>query len=223
MTDLLVSLRDLSSKLGESQSLQVQFVPDETWATGVLQVSGGTPVAIRVTLTSVDSGVLVQVQGGCTLLGECVRCLEPIEKLVRIDATEMFFAASQFGRAAGEKAGGTGAGTGGVNAHRPSVSQNSSSGFLGSRQKLDNIETEGDEFDEPYLIERDQIDLEPFLRDEILGQSDYRPLCQPNCLGLCSHCGIKLAEAPEDHRHEFTNPSFAALADLFEQNKGKDN
>lgn len=73
-----------------------------------------------------------------------------------------------------------------------------------------------DEADELPVIEEDHIDLEPTIRDAIVVKLPFRPLCRPDCPGLCPECGERWDDLPEDHHHEQLNHSFDALADLEE-------
>jgi len=50
-------------------------------------------------------------------------------------------------------------------------------------------------------LEGDLIDLEPLLRDEVVLDLPFQPLCRDDCLGLCVECGANLNDDP-DHRHE---------------------
>jgi uncharacterized protein len=50
-------------------------------------------------------------------------------------------------------------------------------------------------------LEGDLIDLEPLLRDQVVLDLPFQPLCRDNCLGLCVECGANLNDTP-DHRHE---------------------
>ena len=67
--------------------------------------------------------------------------------------------------------------------------------------------------------QRDTIDLEPMIRDSIVTLVDDRPLCRPDCGGLCDVCGQKWDELPEDHEHFQVDPRLASLACLLEQAK----
>jgi uncharacterized protein len=40
-----------------------------------------------------------------------------------------------------------------------------------------------------YYFEGDEIDLDPFIYDEVLLSVPVRPLCQEDCAGLCQSCG----------------------------------
>lgn len=74
------------------------------------------------------------------------------------------------------------------------------------------------EGDEIRLIgPHDTIDLEALLRDAIITLVDDRPLCRPDCPGLCPGCGEKLDDLPDNHSHEVIDPRFAALASFFDE------
>lgn len=60
------------------------------------------------------------------------------------------------------------------------------------------------------------IDLEPLVRDELSLAIPLRPLCSPDCRGLCTTCGADLNTSPcGGHGDESASP-FAALGRLFE-------
>ena len=74
----------------------------------------------------------------------------------------------------------------------------------------------GDEdADEELRIEDGYIDLEPVLRDTVVPALPFQPVCRPDCPGLCSECGMPLAEDPE-HQHDQIDPRWAALTALAE-------
>lgn len=76
------------------------------------------------------------------------------------------------------------------------------------------IEDGADEEDVHVLV-GDLADLEPVLRDSVVPALPFGPLCQPDCPGLCSECGARLAEDPE-HSHESIDPRWGALRTLAE-------
>jgi len=70
-----------------------------------------------------------------------------------------------------------------------------------------------DDVDAPPVIEDDLIDLEPTVRDAVVLGLPIAPLCRDDCPGLCAQCGAQLAQDP-DHRHEESDPRWAALGAL---------
>ncbi|MFC1441053.1 DUF177 domain-containing protein [Streptacidiphilus sp. N1-10] len=70
-----------------------------------------------------------------------------------------------------------------------------------------------DEDEEASRLEGDLFDLEPVLRDAVVLALPLQPVCQEDCLGLCSECGARLTDDP-DHHHEAVDPRWAALQGL---------
>jgi uncharacterized protein len=66
--------------------------------------------------------------------------------------------------------------------------------------------------DEIHRIEGDHLDIEPVVRDAVVLGLPWTPLCRPDCPGLCSECGERLADLPADHQHRTIDPRWAALA-----------
>ncbi len=76
---------------------------------------------------------------------------------------------------------------------------------------------DGDDEEDVRELEDDMIDLEPALRDTVVPALPFQPLCRPDCPGLCSECGARLADDP-DHSHETLDPRWAALGGLVGSN-----
>lgn len=75
-------------------------------------------------------------------------------------------------------------------------------------------EQDGDEDDEDLReLDGDFLDLEPALRDAVVPMLPFQPVCRPDCPGLCSICGARLADEP-GHSHETLDPRWAALGGL---------
>jgi uncharacterized protein len=47
--------------------------------------------------------------------------------------------------------------------------------------------------------ETGKINLAPILREEMLLATPIRPLCRPDCKGLCLVCGENLNDSPHSH------------------------
>lgn len=69
--------------------------------------------------------------------------------------------------------------------------------------------------DELPRVVDDLIDLEPLVTDELTLTLPLAPLCRPDCPGLCSECGERLADLEHPHAHEILDPRWAALAEKF--------
>ena len=65
-----------------------------------------------------------------------------------------------------------------------------------------------------YVLDAGFLDLEPALRDALVLELPLSPLCADDCEGLCSECGVRLADAPPGHGHTERGPMWAALKDV---------
>ncbi|MHB2023440.1 MAG: YceD family protein [Mycobacteriales bacterium] len=63
-------------------------------------------------------------------------------------------------------------------------------------------------------LDGDLLNLEPALRDAVVLALPLKPLCRPDCAGLCSRCGARLEEVGADHHHDEADPRWAALGSL---------
>jgi uncharacterized protein len=68
--------------------------------------------------------------------------------------------------------------------------------------------------DEASRLEGDLVDLEPLLRDDVVLDLPFQPVCREDCAGLCVECGANLNDDP-DHTHgEPIDPRWEALRAL---------
>ena len=75
---------------------------------------------------------------------------------------------------------------------------------------------------ETSRLQGDLVDLEPVLRDAVVLNLPFQPLCSDDCPGLCAECGARLADDP-GHRHdEPVDPRWAALQGLATETDGRD-
>lgn len=77
------------------------------------------------------------------------------------------------------------------------------------------FEPEPDE-DGYALAADDTVDLAGPVRDEVVLAVPIRPLCRPDCAGLCPTCGTDLNREPCDGHEEPSSSPFAALQGLFD-------
>ena len=66
-------------------------------------------------------------------------------------------------------------------------------------------------------IEDDLIDLEPVLRDAVVLDLPFAPLCRPDCAGLCPECGVNLNADPDHNHGEAIDPRWGGLAEWGQQ------
>jgi uncharacterized protein len=71
--------------------------------------------------------------------------------------------------------------------------------------------------EDEHRLEGDFIDLEPVIRDAMVLALPLSPLCRDDCPGLCTECGVRLADAEPDHHHDAVDPRWAALQGMLDQ------
>jgi uncharacterized protein len=71
------------------------------------------------------------------------------------------------------------------------------------------------EEDEVGHIVNDTLNLEQPLIDAVGLELPLSPVCRDDCPGLCSVCGVPVAEAEPGHHHEQIDPRWAKLSDMF--------
>ena len=77
---------------------------------------------------------------------------------------------------------------------------------------------EPDDTESSRLVD-ELLDLEPVVRDGMVLEMPFQPLCQAECQGLCPECGANLNANP-DHQHEAPiDPRWSALGQLAERDQ----
>ncbi|MDO5683949.1 MAG: DUF177 domain-containing protein, partial [Propionibacteriaceae bacterium] len=56
------------------------------------------------------------------------------------------------------------------------------------------------------------IDLEPLVRDEVVLELPFMPVCREDCAGLCQTCGANLNKDPDHSHGERIDPRWGDLA-----------
>ncbi|WP_217162238.1 DUF177 domain-containing protein [Streptomyces sp. AC512_CC834] len=72
---------------------------------------------------------------------------------------------------------------------------------------------DAEEDEDRLFVEDGLIGLEPVLRDAVVLALPMQPVCQEDCPGLCSECGVRLADDP-GHHHAAVDIRWAALQGL---------
>ena len=70
------------------------------------------------------------------------------------------------------------------------------------------------EADEVGHVIDDAVDLEQPIVDAVGLALPFAPVCSEDCPGLCPECGVALALAGPEHRHDLIDPRWAKLAAL---------
>ncbi len=68
--------------------------------------------------------------------------------------------------------------------------------------------------DDIHIFFGEEIDVAQVLRDDILLSLPAKPLCFPDCLGLCPHCGIDLNQESCQCNPQHVDPRLAVLEKL---------
>jgi uncharacterized protein len=73
-------------------------------------------------------------------------------------------------------------------------------------------------YDEPgedeLSMEGELLNLEPVLRDAVVLALPFKPVCDPECPGLCPECGVRLADDPGHTHGDAIDPRWAALSQM---------
>ena len=68
--------------------------------------------------------------------------------------------------------------------------------------------------EEASRLEDDLVDLEPLLRDGVVLDLPFQPLCREDCQGLCVECGANLNDDPQHGHDEPIDPRWEKLRRL---------
>ena len=178
MSGLVVDIVDLPRATGSVKNLQIRTPAPADLGTEVIGVPEGSDLALDVTLTSMDDGVLAQADADLHVHGECVRCLRDLDEERTVTFDELYY--------------------------------------------LPEAARAAEDGEDVLLVGEDSLDLEAALRDALVPALPFRPLCRPDCAGLCPECGRRVDDLPADHRHDHPDPRWSALAALLPDRDGSD-
>jgi uncharacterized protein len=71
-----------------------------------------------------------------------------------------------------------------------------------------------EEDDDIHLFWGDEIDITEVLRENVILSLPIKPLCSPDCRGLCAYCGTDLNQASCGCKPQSVDPRLAALEKL---------
>lgn len=165
--DLIIETHDLIRRAGQMVQVRREIRAPEDLGVDMIGVPEDSPIDLDLRLESVIEGILVTGTAEARLVGECSRCLEPIEEESSFDIQELYF-------------------------------------YPGH-------EAEEDAY---RVSDEEEIDLEPVLREAVVLNLPFTPLCRRDCAGLCPDCGVNLNRHPDHDHGERIDPRWAALKDL---------
>lgn len=170
----MLDTHELGRRPGTMRKVQLTLSAPADLGTDVIGIPESSDLELDLMLEAVMEGVLVSGKITGHAVGECVRCLEPVELDHSATIQELY--------------------------------------AYPGRAEVD------EEDDVRELLPDDVLDLEPVLRDAVVLTLPFKPVCDEDCPGLCSECGVLLAEDP-DHRHDIVDPRWAALRELHDDEK----
>ncbi|MEJ5945378.1 DUF177 domain-containing protein [Pseudokineococcus basanitobsidens] len=87
---LVLDTRELSRRPGSMRVVRRGVEAPADLGTAVVGVAEGSPVELDLRLEAVMEGVLVSGTARATSTGECVRCLDPLERELVVDLQELY-------------------------------------------------------------------------------------------------------------------------------------
>ena len=87
---LVLDTRELGRRPGSQREVELTVPAPAELGIDVLSVPEGSPVELDLRLEAVMEGVLLTGTATATLVGECVRCLEPIEDEILARLQELY-------------------------------------------------------------------------------------------------------------------------------------
>lgn len=66
-----------------------------------------------------------------------------------------------------------------------------------------------------HFVNDDEVDLNPYIREALLLEIPFVPVCRDDCQGLCPTCGINRNEASCECNNERIDPRLADLQKFF--------
>lgn len=192
----LLNIHELPRRAGEMREYQLDV--DAPFRVGVplIAVPEGDLIELDVRCESVTEGVLITADIFAVAMGECIRCLDPVELEIdrKIQELYRYQPTDDKGR-------------------RTRQSDKGRNGNRNGNRKDEEVEGDLDEVDVLY-IEGEQANLEIPILDAIILSLPVNPLCDEECLGLCPDCGEKWENLPEDHSHGAVDIRWAGLENL---------
>ena len=148
-------------------------------------IRAGAALHVEASFVRAERRILVEVHAAPVLACECVRCLAPLSLEVPVDFELTLVPEDEY------------------ESEPRSTKDDSKSNVAGSFGA-------GGEDEEVYRGK--EIDLDPFLREQIGLAIPGYPVCKESCKGLCTICGANLNERECGCERRVPDPRLAGLA-----------
>lgn len=175
---------ELPRRAGEMKEYELDIVVKEKFGDDLVSVPVGEIIEVDARLESVTEGVLLSADVYAVAIGECIRCLDPIEIVIERKIQELYN-------------------------YEPTNERGRK-----KKRATEDLTTEDLDVADEFMMEGDILDLETPIRDAIVLSLPTNPVCSQECLGLCPECGEKWAELADDHAHAVIDARWASLDGL---------
>jgi uncharacterized protein len=194
---LVFDTRILGRQAGSARTQQLTVPAPDDLRLELARVPVGADLHLDVRFEAVTEGVLVTGTATAPVAGECARCLAPLISTVTASFTELYLYQPD---------------------KRDRHDKHDKHDKYDRRDKYDRFDENEEQDEEEIYLDGDLLDLEPTLRDAVVLALPMSPLCRENCPGLCVACGVPLADAGPDHRHDAApDPRWAGLQQYHDQ------
>jgi len=158
---------------------------DEMVAGDRTGLRAGAPLHVEVALTRAERRILVEVHADAKVNGECVRCLAPLSLDVPVDFELTLVPEDEY------------------ESEPRSAKDDTKAAAAGTFDEVGADEE---------VYRGKEIDLDPFLREQIVLAMPGYPVCKESCKGLCTVCGANLNERECGCVRRVPDPRLAGLA-----------
>jgi len=88
--EFLLSLHELPRRSGEYRDYRLSILLDRPFGVEMIAIPAGREIALTLTATSVDEGVLIRGRVTSEAEGECSRCLAPVTMVIDQEFDELY-------------------------------------------------------------------------------------------------------------------------------------
>jgi len=194
-----IDIRDLKHSVGDHRTESFSE-PVGALSLGDDEVRFPEPAQVKADLFNTGDGILADVDVKAEAELDCSRCLKTFRVPLKVHFREEFRPESA----------------------APAVAEGPKPQSPRQQRARAEEEPEEEESGEIYsTYTGDEIDLSQSVEENLFLNLPMKPLCRPDCKGLCPQCGHDLNEGPCTCEEPVTDPRLAGLRELWEQRNNK--